>query len=87
VTSANELVRTSLFTHYLLFHSSIFLLYYVLMILILIMQIWSFASRRRLMLQSPLDTLDLRYLSVITPYALLYGYIIFIMPYALHLLS
>jgi hypothetical protein len=39
------------------------------------------------MLQSPLDTLDLRYLSVITPYALLYGYIIFIMPYALHLLS
>jgi hypothetical protein len=39
------------------------------------------------MLQSPLDTPDLRYLLVITPYALCYGYLIFIMPYAQDLLS
>jgi hypothetical protein len=38
-------------------------------------------------LQSPLDMMDLRYLLVIVPYALLYGYIIFLMPYAQHLLS
>jgi hypothetical protein len=83
----NELVRPQFFTHYLLFRSSIFLLYYVLMIRILIMQIWNFASRRRLMLQSPLDTPDLRYLSIIIPYALCYGYLIFITPYAQDLLS
>jgi hypothetical protein len=33
------------------------------------------------MLQSPLDTMDLCYLVVITPYALCYGYLIFIMSY------
>jgi hypothetical protein len=60
-TFCDELIRPSLFTLYLLFHSSIIFSFYVFMIGILIMQIWNFASRRRLMLQSPLDLFKLSY--------------------------
>jgi hypothetical protein len=45
------------------------------------------SGHRLFVLQSPLDTPDLHYLLVITPYVLCYGYLIFIMPYAQDLLS
>jgi hypothetical protein len=51
---------------------------------------WKQQKSRRcvlLLLQSPLDHLDLRYLTVITPYALCYGFILFIIPYAQQLVS
>jgi hypothetical protein len=87
MTSTHEFVHPRLLTLYFLFRSSIFLLFYMLMISILIMQTWNFASRRRLMLQLPLDLLDLRYLLDITPYALCFSFIIFIIPYAQQLVS
>jgi hypothetical protein len=51
----SQLVHPSFSLINFLFRSSMFLSFYALIFGVMIMQIWNFASRRRLMLQSPLD--------------------------------